>query len=184
MDILVGENLKKIRKLKNLSLDQTAKLTSVSKAMLGQIERGESNPTISTLWKISTGLKTSLSSLIDESNKDLSVVDIKNVSPIQEYNGDMCLYSIFPFNVKTGFEILLIELKNGCCHLSPPHDEGVEEYITVLEGELELRIRNEALILTKGQSIRFNATTEHSYKNKSKQKTIFHNTIFYSPTRF
>lgn len=180
MDLSIGENLKKTRKTKNLSLDQVAKLTSVSKAMLGQIERGESNPTISTLWKISTGLKISLSSLINEANHDLSIIDIKDISPIQEHSGGMLLYSIFPFNAKTGFEILLIEMDGNCYHTSQPHDEGVEEYITVLEGELEIRIGEKSLTLNKGQSIRFNASIEHSYNNKTNKKTTFHNLIFYN----
>lgn len=184
MELLIGENLKKIRKTKGLSLDQTAKITSVSKAMLGQIERGESSPTISTLWKISTGLKISLSSLINDSNQNLSIVDTKDLTPIQEYSGNMCLYNIFPFNIKTGFEILLIELNKDCKHISPEHDEGVEEYITVLEGKLKMIIEQKSLILTKGQSIKFNASVEHTYKNEFEGKTIFHNTIFYCPTKF
>lgn len=45
----VGERLREIRVNANLSLDETAKLTSVSKPMLGRIERGQSVPTITTL---------------------------------------------------------------------------------------------------------------------------------------
>ncbi|MDF2663062.1 MAG: family transcriptional regulator, partial [Paenibacillus sp.] len=45
--IKVGKNLKSIRKSRDLSLDKLAELTGVSKAMLAQVERGDSNPTIS-----------------------------------------------------------------------------------------------------------------------------------------
>jgi len=45
----VAKNLKSIREEKKLSLDKVAELTGVSKSMLGQIERGESNPTITTV---------------------------------------------------------------------------------------------------------------------------------------
>ena len=45
----VGQNLRRLRNSLGLSLDEASKLTGVSKAMLGQIERGESSPTISTL---------------------------------------------------------------------------------------------------------------------------------------
>lgn len=37
----------------------SAELSGVSKAMIGQIERGESSPTLSTIWKIANGLKVS-----------------------------------------------------------------------------------------------------------------------------
>ena len=58
----IAQHLQSVRKGRGLSLDKTAKLTGVSKAMLGQIERGESSPTIATLWKIATGLECSFSS--------------------------------------------------------------------------------------------------------------------------
>ncbi len=62
LTLVIGNKLKNIRNSRNLSLDDVAELTGVSKAMLGQIERGKSNPTVSTLWKISTGLRVSFSS--------------------------------------------------------------------------------------------------------------------------
>jgi transcriptional regulator with XRE-family HTH domain len=49
-----------------------AKLTGVSKSMLGQIERSEVNPTISTMWKISNGLKASFTSLMSRPETDMS----------------------------------------------------------------------------------------------------------------
>ncbi len=45
----VAVNVRRERKAKGLSLDRAAKLTGVSKSMLGQIERGEQNPTDSVL---------------------------------------------------------------------------------------------------------------------------------------
>ena len=44
--------LKDARKAKNLSLDAVAKLSGVSRSMVSQIERGESSPTVSTLWTV------------------------------------------------------------------------------------------------------------------------------------
>ena len=59
MSGIIAENLKRIRKENKWSLDTVSDMTGVSKSMLGQIERGESSPTISTLWKIATGLHIS-----------------------------------------------------------------------------------------------------------------------------
>ena len=66
MNLRIGEKLKSIRMARTLSLDDTAALTGVSKPMLGQIERGQSVPTVTTLWKIATGLKTPLSAFLEE----------------------------------------------------------------------------------------------------------------------
>ena len=52
IDKNISINLRKIRKEQNMSLDMLSERTLVSKSMLGQIERGESNPTVATIAKI------------------------------------------------------------------------------------------------------------------------------------
>ena len=64
LDKNIAFNLKRIRKSKNMSLDMLAERTGVSKSMLGQIERGVSNPTVSTIGKIVDGLKVPFEQLI------------------------------------------------------------------------------------------------------------------------
>ena len=60
----ISNNLRNIRKNRNLSLDQLAELTGVSKSMLRQIETGKSSPTIATVWKITNGLRVSFTTLL------------------------------------------------------------------------------------------------------------------------
>ena len=58
-DILtrMAVRLKESRKARNLSLDALAELSGVSRSMVSQIERGESSPTVSTLWNLTQALK-------------------------------------------------------------------------------------------------------------------------------
>ena len=179
LNLIIGNKLKDIRNKRNLSLDEVARLTGVSKAMLGQIERGKSNPTVSTLWKIATGLKISFSLFIDEDQEDLKVIDQKDISPIIEDNNRMKLYPIFPFDANKGFEIFTIELEPDCNHISTPHNEGVEEYIIVTEGQIEININSKKFILEKGNSMRFMANAPHSYKNINQGRSVFQNIILY-----
>ena len=179
LNLIIGNKLKDIRNKRNLSLDESAKLTGVSKAMLGQIERGQSNPTVSTLWKIATGLKVPFSFFTDEDQDDLKVIYQKDINPIIEDNNRMKLYPIFPFDARNGLEIFTIELEPGCNHISTPHDDGVEEYIIVTEGEIEVTINERKFILQKGNSIRFMANKPHTYKNINQDIATFQNIIFY-----
>lgn len=179
LNLIIGNKLKDIRNKRNLSLDEMAKLTSVSKAMLGQIERGQSNPTVSTLWKIATGLKVSFSLFIDENQDDLKTICQNNITPILEDNGKMRLYPIFPFDANKGFEIFTIELEPGCDHISVPHNDGVEEYIIVTEGQIEININDKKFILQKGNSMKFMANKPHTYKNTSQYISVFQNIILY-----
>jgi XRE family transcriptional regulator, regulator of sulfur utilization len=61
LSLHIGQTLRDLRQQRGWSLDKTAQATGVSKAMLGQIERGESSPTVVTLWRISSGLQASFS---------------------------------------------------------------------------------------------------------------------------
>ena len=177
----IGKNLNNARKKRGLSLDKVAELTGVSKAMLGQIERGESTPTVNVLWKIATGLKVSFSSLLANSEKDKETLLVQHseVTPIIEENGQMRIYPQFMFDSDRGFEVFIIELEPGCSHRSEPHDEGVEEYISLVEGVLEITIGEDVYVLNKGDAIRYLANKVHIYRNLSDELTNFHNIIYY-----
>ena len=77
ISLRIGERLKEIRNIRQMTLDDVAKLTGVSKPMLGQIERGQSSPTINTLWKISTGLKIPLSFFCKQQEAEFQVAEVE-----------------------------------------------------------------------------------------------------------
>ena len=63
----LSTTLKQLRQQRGWSLSRLAEATGVSKAMLGQIERNESSPTVATLWKIATGLNVPFSTFLRRS---------------------------------------------------------------------------------------------------------------------
>lgn len=175
----IGKNLQAIRKARSLSLDQVAELTGVSKAMLGQIERGDSNPTISILWKIVNGLHISFTSLIEEDEPKVNYIRFEDLEPFMEEEGQYRAFPLIPFDQQKKFEIYTVEMEAGCGHASEPHNEGVEEYILMMQGELELCINQETYRLKAGDAIHFSADQPHTYQNLADQKTVYHTIIFY-----
>ncbi|WP_127585491.1 helix-turn-helix domain-containing protein [Paenibacillus koleovorans] len=175
----IGRSLQAIRKARSLSLDQVADLTGVSKAMLGQIERGDSNPTISILWKIVNGLHISFTSLIEEDTPQVNLFRFKDVEPFEEEDGQYRAFLMVPFDQKRQFEIYTVEMEEGCSHTSEPHNEGVEEYILMTQGELEVTFHQETYVLSDGDAIHFSADQPHTYRNLAKSKTMYHTIIVY-----
>lgn len=175
----ISDNLKDLRRTRGMSLDQTAELTGVSKAMLGQIERGESNPTVTTLWKIASGLQISFSSLIDDTKANVLFVEKEQICPVMEAGQKYRVYSIFPFDPRRKFEIYTVELEHGYTHHSEKHNEGVEEYITVTSGVLEVTIEKDNYRVKAGDSIRFSANQEHSYRSLDERETVFQLVMYY-----
>ena len=175
----IGECLREIRLNANLSLDETAKLTGVSKPMLGQIERGQSIPTITTLWKIATGLKKPLSSFLDNRQTEYYMVSIFDAAPITEDNGKIRAYPIFSFDPIRSTEMFRIDYDAGCRHSSDKHSDGVQEYVLVISGKLQLVINGEKVVVGKEQAIRFRADVPHEYNNPFDEKCEVYNIIYY-----
>jgi len=177
LNILIGENLKSIRKEQNLTLDEAAIATGVSKPMLGQIERGKSNPTVSTLWKIAAGLKVPFSEFMKEPEVNYQIISPADLEPILECNEEMKIYTLFPYN--NNFEILYVDLEPGCIHFSPKHPNEVEEYIFVIKGDLQVKIGGETILLKEGDALKFRANVDHEYSNLGDIRCRFQNINVY-----
>lgn len=175
----IGERLRCIRAGRGLSLDEAARLTGVSKPMLGQIERGQSSPTVGTLWKIATGLKTPLSTFLEDQKDAYTVVDALRDDPVLEDSGRMRAYPLFAYDPLRSVETFYIEFDPGCRHVSAPHQDGVEEHLFVLEGRLRLILRGEEIVVKEKQSIRFRADSAHEYGNPFDTLCTVYNIIFY-----
>lgn len=175
----VGQNLRRLRNSLGLSLDEASKLTGVSKAMLGQIERGESSPTISTLWKIASGLKVNFNSLLEDEENELILVKKSDIKAVEEENGKMMLYPIFKFSSKRGVDVFLVELEPGCRHISATHKNVLEEMVLVVEGTLTLQVEKEIYEIHAGNSLKFDGALNHIYMNKGNEKVAFHNIEIY-----
>ncbi len=168
----IANHLKAQRKEKGLSLDATAKVTGVSKAMLGQIEREESNPTISTLWKIASGLETSFSAFFaDDPQLRTSEFTFPD-DPKMKVN------TIFPYKADAGFEMFEITLSDRHQQMSEPHDVGVIEHVYVINGELSLYFEGKWHLIKQGESVRFMADQSHGYQAVS-DTTTFQNIVCY-----
>ncbi|MFT6927045.1 MAG: transcriptional regulator with XRE-family HTH domain [Psychromonas sp.] len=168
----IAKHLKSLRNKKKLSLDAAAKATGVSKAMLGQIEREESSPTISTLWKISSGLETSFSAFFADEPQLCSSETIFPNDP------DMKIKTLFPFKADAGLEVFEITLTGHHKQMSSPHGAGVIEHIHVLEGQLSIYSDGEWHLLNSGESMRFFSDQAHGYQAIS-ATVIFHNIVCY-----
>jgi XRE family transcriptional regulator, regulator of sulfur utilization len=162
---LVAQNLKRMREEKKLSLEKLADLTGVSKSMLRQIERGDSSPTIATVWKIANGLKVSFTSLLNAPQCDPTVIRRSEIHPLVEDNGKYRLYPCFPIEDGRRFEVYAIEIEQGGYLSAEAHPEGTQEFLTVFLGELTVRVGEQEYRVGKDDAIRFRADRPHAYHN-------------------
>lgn len=176
---IIGSNLKRLRADSGFSLDAVARLSGVSKSMLGQIERGEVNPTMSTLWRIANGLKVSFSSLVTVPQDESEIIARAATEPLLEDNGKIRNYPVFPFDADRGFEMYAVEIDPGGYLQAEGHIAGSQEFITLHSGELAIRAGDEEHLLRSGDSIRFKSDVAHSYHNPGKETVSLSMVIHY-----
>lgn len=176
---IVGTNLKQIREERGLSLDKVAELTGVSKSMLGQVERGETSPSIATIWKIANGLRVSFSTFIQEETIQISVKRHDKIEPVIGDEGRYRVFSVFPFDAVKRFEIYTMEMDPDGFYQSEPHFKGVEEYVTVFQGKLEIGVGSETYLISEGDTINFAADITHTYRNLGTEIVKVYMLIFY-----
>ena len=146
LSCIIASNLRKIRRDKKLSLDNVANMTGVSKSMLGQIERGESSPTVATLFKIASGLHTSLTGLLEDDERPMEVINKGDLTPLFSNQGHFRLFPFFPYDDNKRFEIFVVELDANSVSESLPREEDVETYMMVFEGCIQLKIMDKKFL--------------------------------------
>ncbi len=161
----IGARLRHYRQQRQLSLDALSELTGVSKPMLGQIERGASNPTVATLWKIANGLHVPFTAFISD-NPSLQLQREQDQHVFYEDNKRLEVFTTFA-EQGVPFEMFRIRLHPGCKREADSHGQGVIEAITVYHGCLNIAIGEEQFVLLRGDSLSFSADIHHVYENRS-----------------
>lgn len=177
IDKNIALNLKRIRKSKNMSLDMLAEQTGVSKSMLGQIERGESNPTVSTIGKIVEGLKVPFEQLIY--NKcDVVIVPAMEDAPVfREKSGAFTMRTLLPFDAGRHMEIYQASLEKNARMDNDSYGEYAWEYVTVLQGEVDLIMNEEIFHIEENASLYFSCDRSHFFRNVGEGKAILNMVI-------
>jgi transcriptional regulator with XRE-family HTH domain len=175
----IARQARRIRNDRRLSLDEASHCTEISKAMISQIERGQSTPTVTTLWKMAAGYKVPLTWFLNAESAGSSLIDTWNTPAVLGEDGKMKTRTIFPYDPSRSLEMLYIEWDPGCIHPSDGHMTGVEEYIFVKEGRMKIKTGHETVLLTEAQCFRFKADIPHIYSNPFPERCSVLNMIFY-----
>jgi transcriptional regulator with XRE-family HTH domain len=168
--VIVGSNLRRLRKAQSLSLERLAELSGVSRAMLGQIETAKSVPTVSLLWRVADALGVPVATLVaTESEPTFVVLSREAASVLITSDGRYATRNLAPNSRQrsTGFFEITV---------APGHREpftsalsGTRYNLVVSNGQLTVSVTNDAtpVTLTQGDAIAFEAESIYAIENKS-----------------
>ncbi len=178
---VVGTNLRRLRTRRGLSLERLAQLSGVSRAMLGQIELGQSAPTINVLWKIARALEVTFSALISARTQSGALVLRSSESKIlTSKDRSFSSRALFPFDEPRRVEFYELRLSAGSVEDADAHPPGTSENLVVTAGTVEIDVAGDTHRLEAGDSILFEADTPHAYRNSGKTEAVMYLVMTYA----
>jgi XRE family transcriptional regulator, regulator of sulfur utilization len=172
---LLPARLKAARRAQGLSLEAVSNLSGVSRSMVSQIERGESSPTIATLWNLTRALQVDFAGLLDARvNRDR--IEVLRASEVPSFDnmGRGCRIRILSAPEEAGgHEVYDIAFDLGGVLKSQPHTRGVREQLTVLEGTVRVTSGSTSRLLNPGDTARYAADVEHAIEAEGGAARVF-----------
>ena len=163
---IVGQNLRRLRTRRGHSLERLARISGVSRAMLGQIELGRSVPTINLLWKVARALAVPFAALINsEKSQGPVVLRSAQSKTLVSQNGAFSSRALFPFDGEHKVEFYELRLAPHTVEEAGPHPPGTVENLVVCQGSVQITAANATHGLSPGDAILFDADVPHSYSN-------------------
>ena len=180
---VVGANLRRLRVKRALSLEKLARLSGVSRAMLGQIELGQSAPTINVLWKISTALGVPFSGLIGQRQAGgVVVLRGESAKMLTNHDGTYSSRALFPFDEPRRVEFYELRLKPGGEEHADAHAPGTTENLVVAQGAVDIEVEGTVHRLGQGDAIVFEADAPHVYRNAAGSESLMYLVMTYAET--
>ena len=162
----VADNIKRIRKSKKLSMERTAELAGVSRSMLGQIERGEANPSVAILGKLAAALKVPAEVLLENDDfETLALFPEVETKPVRLDGGKAVLRPNFPYDQVTRLESSFLDLYISAKYAPEVSVPGCVCHLTVMSGTVSLTAEGQEFRLLERDAIRFAADQPYSFSN-------------------
>ena len=162
----VANNVRAQRAHRQMTLDELAARSGVSRGMLVQVEQGRTNPSINTLTRIADALGVTVARIVEVS--DTPAVRVVHSADVV----------VFPHGKASEARLLvgtdapaILELWDwrlapGDHHDGDAHPPGTREMLTVLEGRLTLSVYGGSHVVETDDAIVFSADRPHKYANE------------------
>lgn len=145
----IGARVAALRAERGLSLSELARRAGVGKATLSGLEAGTRNPTLETLYAVTSALGLPLTALVGP-------------GPVRGAAAEMALLRVFDDGPVT-YELYRMHLPAGSAQTSPAHHAGVSEHVTVFAGTLHAGPTDAPRSAGPGEHLEWASDVPHGY---------------------
>ncbi|USG67546.1 XRE family transcriptional regulator [Brevibacillus ruminantium] len=168
----IGHKIRMIRKERGFTLEIMANKTGLSKGLLSQVERGISQPSLDSLWKITKALEASIIHFFEDIDQKQVHVTRKTKRRQVVFPESSGTYSLLSAGGSAKLGMLEVRLQPGQQVLDKFVQGEGEECFVVAAGSVTARFHDEEHILESGDSLTFDSTKTHSIENTGQDEAV------------
>lgn len=174
--IEIGKKIRDMRLNKNISINKVSKITGLTPSFISQFERGLTNASIDSIIKLVDAIDVKLTMLFSEnvnqeSQSNKPVIIRKSERPSLSSGSTNSMLEYLLTHPDSNLEVYLSKLNPGSSSSSKYSNNGVEEFLLILEGKLEIEVENVNYVLNEGDTITINCSLSKSWENSSDSVT-------------
>lgn len=170
-ELRIGMKIRRLRQDKRMTLQDLAEATGLSKPLLSQIENDQVIPPLATLLRISKALKIGLHTFFEEEGATDKCILVRSgesrrlprranrsaAAPPYTY------HSLAYGKKHKNLEPFLVEFEPRPWQDDQLVSHEGEEFLYLLEGELEFHYGDQVMTLKAGDSVYYDSTEPHGY---------------------
>jgi transcriptional regulator with XRE-family HTH domain len=165
----LGRTVAKLRKDYGLSLADLSAQSGVAKSIISQIERNETNPTLTTIWRLAHALDVSIESVLHGAEEGPFIEHTsRGGTPILMSEDGLCKLAVIGWlNTVDWLQWYDFQAESGGVLGSEAHPRGSIECLSLLDGELEVAIGDFTETARAGETLRYRCDRPHQIRNLS-----------------
>ena len=172
---IIGKRMRDLRKAKGLTLKQLAAETGLSVGYLSQLERQDADPSITALNVIGKALGVGINWFFPDpeelNNPEASIVVRADKRRSLRFSSGLRDELLSP-SLAGKLELILTTFEPGASSGDELYSHAGEEAGYITEGQLELTIDDQVILLDPGDAFHFESSKPHRYHNPGKIKTV------------
>lgn len=161
---LIANAIQRERIRKGLSLSALAAKAGLAKSTLSQLESSKGNPSIETLWAITSALEVTFSTLFDVSEPDVSLVRANEGDTVRSDQASYQTTLLANCLSVTRRDLYRVDLEPGTMRRSAPHPVGTFEHVVLCGGKARVGPLGAKEVLNAGDYYRYPADRPHVYE--------------------
>ncbi|TKB10033.1 helix-turn-helix domain-containing protein [Desulforhopalus sp. IMCC35007] len=166
----IGTKIRNLRNKREMTLQDLATLTGLSKPNLSQIENNLVSPPIATLLKISTALGVAIGHFFQDSPQETDIVVVRKDDRYGLAKGKHISHIGYQYHplaypkVTKAMEPFIVYMEEREAGDIVFNNHRGEEFLYVLEGILEFHSGDKVVTLEAGDSLYFDSVVPHGYR--------------------